>query len=74
MATYVELSGASSPEYFAGSRLILMKGGSLGLSWQGKHFEQHAPLFFEHYGSRGIRCSKWKQVAVKGKPWELYGM
>ena len=74
MATYVELSGASSSEYFAGSRLISMEGGSLGLIWQGKQFEQHAPHFFEYFGSRGIRCSKWKLVAVKGKPWELYGM
>lgn len=39
-------------------------------------FSKHEPsprvLFFEHEGNRAVRTSKWKLVALRGKPWELY--
>jgi arylsulfatase A-like enzyme len=31
-------------------------------------------LYFEHEGNRGIREGKWKLVALRGEPWELYEM
>ncbi|MCA9067527.1 MAG: arylsulfatase, partial [Planctomycetaceae bacterium] len=29
-------------------------------------------LFFEHEGHRAVRDGRWKLVALRGKPWELY--
>ncbi|NWK55258.1 arylsulfatase [Verrucomicrobiaceae bacterium N1E253] len=74
MATCVDLSGSSYPESFKGNEIIPMEGVSLNPIFQGKQFKRNAPLFFEHVGNRGIRYGKWKLVAVKGKPWELYDM
>ncbi|MEM8954387.1 MAG: arylsulfatase [Verrucomicrobiota bacterium] len=31
-------------------------------------------LYFEHEGNRAIRAGKWKLVALRGEPWELYAM
>lgn len=31
-------------------------------------------LFFEHEGHRAVREGKWKLVALRGEPWELYDM
>jgi arylsulfatase len=74
MATCADLAGAVYPESFAGNDIIPREGASLGPIFQGKPFERGAPLFFEHTGNRGVRCGKWKLVAVKGRPWELYDM
>ncbi len=30
------------------------------------------PLFFEHEGNRAVREGKWKLVALRDAPWELY--
>jgi arylsulfatase A-like enzyme len=31
-------------------------------------------LFLEHEGNRGLRKGKWKLVALRDKPWELYDL
>jgi arylsulfatase len=31
-------------------------------------------LFFEHEGNRAVRSGRWKLVALRGQPWELYDM
>ena len=31
-------------------------------------------LYFEHEGNRAVREGKWKLVALRGEPWELYEM
>ena len=74
MATCVDLSGASYLESFAGNKIIPMEGTSLDPIFRGKQFERSAPLYFEHMGNRGIRHGKWKLVASRGRPWELYDM
>ncbi|MGJ8651179.1 MAG: sulfatase-like hydrolase/transferase [Opitutaceae bacterium] len=42
--------------------------------FQGKALERKNPIFFEHVGNRAVRQGKWKLVALRGKPWELYDM
>lgn len=74
MPTLVELSGAPYPETFKGHTIIPMEGESLLPLWQGKPFHRDEPIFFEHTGNRGVRYGKWKLVALKGRPWELYDM
>jgi arylsulfatase len=74
MATCVDLADTSYPESFERNKIIPMEGVSLNPIFRGKHFERDAPLFFEHMGNRGVRHGKWKLVAVKGGPWELYDM
>ena len=37
----------------------------------GEKFEQRT-LFFEHEGNRAVRDGRWKLVALRSKPWELY--
>jgi arylsulfatase len=74
MSTCADLAGASYPESFAGNDIIPMEGVSLAPVFRGKPLKRGAPLFFEHMGNRGIRRGRWKLVAVKGGPWELYDM
>ncbi len=35
---------------------------------------QERELFFEHEGNRAVRSGRWKLVALRGQPWELYDM
>ena len=35
-------------------------------------YKNNKPIFFEHNGNRAVRQGKWKLVAKKNKPWELY--
>ena len=51
-----------------------MEGKSLLPLFQNNPFQRESPIFFEHQGNRGARQGKWKLVALKGKPWELYDM
>ena len=74
MTTVVDISGATYPATFKGHKIIPMEGKSLLPVLQGKPFHRDTPLFFEHTGNRGIRLGKWKLVAVRRKPWELYDM
>lgn len=82
MTTFVDISGATYPETFKGHEIIPMQGSSLLPILQGKSlrqaqdrpFEREHPIFFEHKGNRGVREGRWKLVALKGKPWELYDM
>jgi len=66
MATCVEVSGASYP-----SGVLPMEGRSLLPALRG---EPPTPrtLFWEHEGNRAVRDGRWKLVARKGHPWELY--
>ncbi|MEQ8785279.1 MAG: arylsulfatase [Pirellulaceae bacterium] len=65
MPTIVEVSGAKydSPLPLPGESLTPLLRG-----------ESPAPrtLYFEHEGNRAVLQDKWKLVARKGAPWELY--
>jgi arylsulfatase len=70
MPTFVEVAGARYPGA-AGGDVLPMEGQSLLPAVRG---EPDAPrrLFWEHEGNRAVRDGRWKLVARKGEPWELY--
>src|SRR3546814_14585195 len=59
-----------------------MYGISMGGVFKGQKIERNAPLFFEHYGARGILDGRWKLVSLAPegpghkrktyRPWHLY--
>ena len=46
---------------------------SLVPAFADKSLEREA-LYFQHLGNRAVRAGKWKLVALKGRPWELYDL
>ena len=68
MATCVDLAGAKYPP-----DATPLAGRSLVPAFAGKPIDREA-LFWEHEGNRAVRAGKWKLVAVRGKPWELYDL
>jgi len=46
---------------------------SLVPAFAGKSLDREA-LYFQHLGNRAVRSGKWKLVAPKGRPWELYDL
>jgi arylsulfatase A-like enzyme len=73
MATCVELSGASYPDEHLGKRIHPMAGISLVPALANKTLDRDA-IYFQHLGNRAVRAGKWKLVALRGKPWELYDL
>jgi arylsulfatase len=73
MPTCVEVSGATYPARFNGHDILPEEGASLVPALHGET-AQPRTLFMEHEGNRAAREPKWKLVALKGKPWELYDM
>tara|TARA_R110002049_G_scaffold285698_1_gene466696 strand:+ start:82210 stop:83907 length:1698 start_codon:yes stop_codon:yes gene_type:complete len=65
MPTMVQLTGARYT-----SKLDLVGESLLPLM----HAESHVArtLYFEHEGNRAVHDGKWKLVALKDQPWELY--
>ncbi|MCP5519490.1 MAG: arylsulfatase [Verrucomicrobiales bacterium] len=74
MATAVEVGGAVYPDEFRGHRIEPMEGVSLMPALAGNPLGRSQPLFFNHEDNRAVRDGRWKLVALKGKPWELYDM
>ena len=73
LPTFVELAGAEYPATHREETLKPLDGISIVPT-----FENHAlarrRLFWEHRGNRAVRDGRWKLVAVKDQPWELYNM
>jgi arylsulfatase A-like enzyme len=73
MATCVEVSGATYPDKHLGQDIHPPAGVSLVPAFANKALNREA-LYFQHLGNRAIRSGKWKLVALKGRPWELYDL
>lgn len=73
MATCVEVSGAVYPDVHLGERIHPPAGVSLVPAFADKSLGRDA-IYFQHLGNRAVRAGKWKLVALKGKPWELYNL
>jgi arylsulfatase len=71
MATFVEAAGATYPKTVNDQDILPMEGRSLLPTLRGESTSPRT-LFFEHEGHRAVRDNRWKLVAVKGQPWELY--
>jgi arylsulfatase A-like enzyme len=68
MATCVALAKAVYP-----ADATPLEGHSLVPAFAGQPLGRNT-LFWEHEQNRAVRSGKWKLVAFKGKPWELYDM
>jgi arylsulfatase A-like enzyme len=71
--TIVELAGGSWPTEVAGRELPVPPGQSLVPSFT-KDLEEERTLWWLHEGNRALRSGRFKLVAAKGDPWELYDM
>ncbi len=71
MATCVDVSGAQHPAKIGGVEILPLEGRSLLPAFRGEP-ETPRALFWEHEGHRAVRDGRWKLVARKGQPWELY--
>ncbi len=74
MPTCVAIAGATYPEQFNDRTITPHEGVSLLPAFENQPLERNAPLFWEHFGNRGMRDGDWKLVAGKDEPWELYDM
>jgi arylsulfatase len=74
MASCVDLAGAKFPEEWHGGKTKPPEGISLVPSFTGQSLQRGAPLFWEHEGNHAVLDGKWKLVAERGDPWELYDM
>ncbi len=74
MPTLAEVSGGQYPSTLKGNSIYPMEGVSLVPAFSGKALGRTKPLFWEHEGNRAMRDGKWKIVALKGQPWDLYDM
>jgi len=61
--------------------LVTAAGGTVDDRYPGQSLQNYVkstnverPLFFEHEGNRAIHAGRWKLVAFRGRPWELYDM
>jgi arylsulfatase A-like enzyme len=71
MPTILELAGASYPQEREGQKVLPPEGVSLAPVLRGEHLAPRR-IFMEHEGNRAVREGRWKLVALKDKPWELY--
>jgi arylsulfatase A-like enzyme len=71
MPTLIEVAGAMYPVRARGHDVSPPEGRSLLPALHGEPAEPRR-LFFEHEGNRAVRDGRWKLVARKGRPWELY--
>ena len=74
MATCLDAAGAGYPRHFNGRDVLPPAGRSLLADFAGRRNEGPRTLAWATSGSRAIRIGRWKLVAAKGGPWELYDM
>ncbi len=70
--TFLEAAGAKHPPTFQGRRVMHMDGKSLAPVFEGQRRRPHDALFWKWARGRAVRRDRWKLVAVKDRPWELY--
>ena len=74
MATCTDVSGVPYPKTSGGRPITPLEGRSLAPILRGGKRTPHSALFWEHMGNRAARQDKWKIVAERRKPWELYDL
>ena len=71
MATCMDVSGSAYPSRVEDVEIPRPEGRSLMPALRGEPATPRT-LFWEHEGNRAARDGRWKLVARKGQPWELY--
>lgn len=74
MPTCLDFAGVHYPAVFNTHALKPLEGISLRNTFHNKPLKNHPAICWEHEGNRAVRKGKWKLVAEKGTPWELYDM
>jgi arylsulfatase len=75
MATCADLAGAQYPEEFNGRKITPQMGHSLLPIFSKGERKDPEFIFWEHFGSKGLRQGKWKLVQLgNDAPWELFDM
>lgn len=72
--TVLELTGATKPELWQGTRIPAAPGKSLAPAFGKDVTIDRDSLWWLHEGNRAIRVGDWKLVAAKGDAWELYNL
>lgn len=74
MATLADVAGATYPSIYQGRNILPLEGKSLLPVFHGQKRDGHRVLCWEQDGNKAIRMDKWKLVALRNRPWELYHM
>jgi len=73
MPTCLDAAGVSFPQEHSGHPLLPLEGRSLLPAFDGHPIQRDA-LFFDHEGNRSVLEGRWKLVALRNRPWELYDL
>jgi arylsulfatase len=74
MATLADVAGATYPSSYQGRNILPLEGKSLLPVFHGQKRDGHRVLCWEQRGNKAIRMGKWKLVALRNRPWELYNL
>ncbi len=74
MATCCDVAGVTYPKTYHRRKITPLQGKSLVPVFQGRKRRGHDALFWEHMGNCAVRRGKWKLVAERKGPWELYDL
>lgn len=74
MPTLLEVAGARYPATFGEQTIAPAEGLSFAPVFGGQPRREHAYLFWEHVGNRGVRAGDWKLVSRSTGGWELYNI
>jgi arylsulfatase len=75
MATCTDLAHAQYPQQFKGNAITPMQGLSLKPVFATGGRKDPEYIFWEHFGSKGLRQGKWKIVKLDNDaPWQLYDL
>ncbi len=72
--TCLDAAGVAAPRELAGRERLPLEGKSMLPALKGRRRDGHEKLFWEHTGNRAVREGRWKLVAGRQAPWELYDM
>ena len=74
MATVLDIASAEYPSTHNGKPVTPLAGKSFRPALEGRKWEGHDALYWEHEGNRAIRQGKWKLVSRYPEKWELFDM
>ncbi len=72
MPTFLDAAGVEYPSEFRGRPIQPAYGGSLLPVFEGQRRDPPGVLYWRSNRGRAVREGRWKLVAVRDRPWELY--